>query len=73
MADQLFDVRRFHTFTVVDNFSRRCLAIHAGQSIKGADVTEIMDMLRQGHGHTQDRIQFSSFLKPWTAGPTIMG
>lgn len=24
--------------TVVDNYSRKCLAIHPGQSIKGGDV-----------------------------------
>ena len=42
VADQLFDGRRFRALTVVDNYSHTCLAIHAGQSIKGADVTEIM-------------------------------
>ena len=33
VADQLFDGRRFRALTVVDNYSRTCLAIHAGQSV----------------------------------------
>ena len=57
VADQLFDGRRFRALTVVDNYSRTCLAIHAGQSIKGTDVTEIMEGLRQRYGQTPDRIQ----------------
>lgn len=57
VADQLFDGRRFRALTVVDNYSRKCLAIHVGQSIKGADVTDIMQDISQRHGQTPDRIQ----------------
>ncbi len=32
--------------TVVDNFSRECLAIHAGKSLNGADVVGVMEGLR---------------------------
>jgi hypothetical protein len=32
-----------HKFTVVDNFTRESLAIHAGQSIKGHDVLKIRE------------------------------
>lgn len=32
--------------TVVDNFSRECLASHAGKSLKGEDVVRIMEALR---------------------------
>ena len=60
VADQLFDGRRFRALTVVDNYSRKCLAIHAGQSIKGTDVTEIMEGLRQRYGQTPDRIQVNN-------------
>jgi putative transposase len=42
VMDQLFDGRKFRALTVVDNFSRKCLAIHAGQSLKGSDVVEVM-------------------------------
>ncbi|EJS3009936.1 hypothetical protein NW381_001340 [Salmonella enterica] len=31
---------------VVDNFSRECLAIHAGKSLKGEDVVGVMETLR---------------------------
>lgn len=32
--------------TVVDNFSRECLAIYAGKSLKGEDVVGVMEALR---------------------------
>jgi putative transposase len=41
----------------VDNYSRKCLAIHPQQSIKGEDVVEIMEMLRQVHNIRPERIQ----------------
>lgn len=37
VADATFHGRRFRALTVVDNSTRRCLAIHADQSIKGAE------------------------------------
>lgn len=46
MSDNLFNGRRFQALTVVDNFSRECLAIHAGKSLKGEDVVSIMEALR---------------------------
>lgn len=47
MSDNLFNERRFRALTVVDNFSRECLAmIHAGKSLKGEDVVRIMETLR---------------------------
>lgn len=57
VADQLFDGRRFRALTVVDNFSRKCLAIHVGQSIKGCDVTSIVERISQRYNRTPDRIQ----------------
>ncbi len=57
VADQLFDGRRFRALTVVDNYSRKCLAIHAGQSIKGEDVVHIMERLKETYGVTPGRIQ----------------
>ena len=46
MSDNLFNGRRFRALTVVDNFSRECLAIHAGKSLKGEDVVGVMERLR---------------------------
>lgn len=38
MADQLFDGRKIRALAIVDNYSRQCVAIHVGQSLKGDDV-----------------------------------
>ncbi len=62
VADQrsdarLFDGRKFRSLTVVDNFSRKCLAIQVGQSIKGIDVVEVMEQVKQGTGAVPQRIQ----------------
>jgi putative transposase len=57
VADALFDGRRFRALTVVDNYSRKCLAIHADQSIKGSDVTGIVARIAWKCGHTPERIQ----------------
>lgn len=46
VSDNLFNGRRFRALTVVDNFSRECLASHAGKSLKGEDVVRIMEALR---------------------------
>ncbi len=46
VSDSLFNGRRFRALAVVDNFSRECLAIHAGKSLKGEDVVSIMEALR---------------------------
>ena len=42
MSDALFDGKRFRLLTLDDNYSRKCLAIQAGISIKGETVTEIL-------------------------------
>ncbi len=46
MSDSLFNGRRFRALTVVDNFSRECLAIHTGKSLKDEDVVRVMEALR---------------------------
>jgi putative transposase len=57
VADQLFDGRKFRALTLVDNFSRQCIAIRIGQSIKGIDVVKIMEDVRQELGILPERIQ----------------
>jgi len=57
VADALFNGRRFRALTVVDNYSRHCLAIRVGQSLRGDDVVAVMDRIKARHGTTPDRIQ----------------
>lgn len=57
VADQLFDGRKFRALTLVDNYSRKCMAIRVGQSIKGIDVANILEDVKQFHGIIPQRIQ----------------
>jgi len=57
VADQLFNGQRFRALTIVDNFSRYCHAIRVGKSIKGIDVVEVMEALKQQNGQVPKRIQ----------------
>ena len=41
VSDALFDGKKIRALTLFDNDSRRCLAIHVGQSHKGSDVVGI--------------------------------
>ena len=50
VADALFDGRRLRALTVVDNYSRECLAIEVGQSLRGEDVVRVMDGLSSQRG-----------------------
>jgi putative transposase len=43
VSDQLFDGIKFRGLTVVDNYSRKCLAIKSGKSLKGSDVVNLME------------------------------
>ena len=56
VEDQLFDGRKFRALTSVDNYSRECLAIHIGQSLKGSDVAAVMEQLKNENGIIPDRI-----------------
>jgi len=56
VCDALFNGRRFRALTIVDNFSRECLWIKVGQSIRGEDVAEVMDRLTEAR-EVPDRIQ----------------
>jgi len=50
VADSLFNGRRFRALTIVDNYSRECLTIEAGQSIKGQDVAAVIQRLVKERG-----------------------
>lgn len=57
VADALFDGRKIRALTIVDNFSRQCLAIPVGQSLKGEDVVAVMQRLHRELGVVPERIQ----------------
>ena len=47
VADSLFNGRRFRALTIVDNWSRQCLAIRVDQAMKGDDVVDAIPRLTQ--------------------------
>ena len=57
MSDNLFNGRRFRALTVVDNFSRKCPAIEVGQSLKGIDVVNTLNRIKEETGNIPQRIQ----------------
>jgi putative transposase len=61
VSESLFNGRRFRALTIVDNYSRECLAFEIGQSIKGQDVVAVMDRLVQNRSNP-DRIQCDNVL-----------
>lgn len=50
VSDGLYNGRRFRALTVVDNFSRECLAIRADQGIKGEHAVEVLSRLKFTRG-----------------------
>ncbi|WP_317640835.1 DDE-type integrase/transposase/recombinase [Deinococcus arenicola] len=42
MSDQLASGQRFRVLNVVDDFTRKCLIMHVGTSITGADVARLL-------------------------------
>jgi putative transposase len=50
VSDQLYNGKRFRALTMVDTFSRECLAIHVGQAIQGTDVVNVLETLQATRG-----------------------
>ena len=50
VADALFDGRKLRMLTVVDLFTRECLAIDVGQSLKGEDVARVLTSITETRG-----------------------
>lgn len=46
VADALFDGRKIRCLTIVDKYSRKCMAIEVGQGLKGTDVVSALEELR---------------------------
>jgi len=57
VADSLFNGRRIRALTIVDNFSRECLAIHVDHSINADKVVGVMQALKCFTGRMPGRIQ----------------
>ncbi len=57
VADSLFNGRRIRALTIVDNFSRECLAIHVDHSISADKVVSVMQALKRFTGRIPERIQ----------------
>jgi putative transposase len=47
VADTLANGQRFRALTVVDVYTRECLTIEVGQSLKGADVVRVLQRISQ--------------------------
>ncbi len=57
VSDALFNGKRFRALTVVDAYTRECLAIHVGQGIRGEDVVQILDGLQIRYGRVPEKIR----------------
>jgi len=50
VSDQLFDGRRFRSLTLIDSYTRECLAIHVDKTIRGSDVVETLEKVKRARG-----------------------
>ena len=50
VEDQTENVTRFRVLTLIDEYSRRCLAMHAGWSIRAVDVIEMVQGAMERYG-----------------------
>jgi putative transposase len=50
MSDQLYSGRWIRILTLVDNYSRECLALRVGVSLKGEDVVEVLNTVIRERG-----------------------
>lgn len=57
VSDALFDGRCFRILTLVDNYTRECLALEVGQSLTGADVVRALTSVAAQRQAFPTRIQ----------------
>ena len=57
VADNLFNGSRTRALTVVDNFSRECIAIHVDKGIRGEHVANLLRSISKLHDRVPERIQ----------------
>ena len=60
VSDGLFNGRRIRALTIVDNYSRECLARHVDHSISADKVVGVMQELKRFTGRVPDRIQLDN-------------
>jgi putative transposase len=53
MSDELLDGRRIRIFTLLDEFTRECLALWVGRRFGGDDVAQILDQVARRRGRPQ--------------------
>lgn len=53
LYDRLADGRFFKTLSILDEFTRECLAIHVAPSIRASDVIRVLQRTMQHHGRPQ--------------------
>lgn len=73
VSDQLFDGRKLRALTLIDAYSRECLAIWVDQGIRGEAVVRVIDEVARDRG-ARARIQVdtvrNSYRRCWIAGRT---
>jgi len=57
VSDALFNGKRFRALTVIDAYTRECLAIHVDQGIKGEQVVAVMECLLRTRARAPSRIR----------------
>ncbi len=57
LQDALFNGSRFRILAIVDNYSKKCLSLLVGQSLKGSDVQQELSNIALVEGVYPERIQ----------------
>ena len=60
VADQLYSGQRIRALTIIDNYSRQCLAIEVAHSFRGEQVVGAMEFLRLFVGKKAERIMLDN-------------
>jgi len=78
VSDKLADGRAFRILTMVDQFTRECVALEAGFSMTGKKVVELLEGVRQERGSLPESItvdngsEFSGrVLEAWAMGNNV--
>lgn len=57
VQDSLFNGSQFRILAIVDNFSKKCLGLVVGKSLKGSNVVEQLEQIRLIENSVPERIQ----------------
>ncbi|NLI14368.1 MAG: IS3 family transposase [Peptococcaceae bacterium] len=50
VSDQFYNGKRFRALTLIDTYSRECIAIHVDKAIKGDTVVAVLDGVKESRG-----------------------